>query len=160
MEFIPRYYYYFLQKKEFSMSQAKDGDNVSVHYTGKRHDGSVFDSSVDTEPVVFTLGEGQLIDGFEEAIMGMAIGERKTVTIPPVKAYGERQEEWVVSVPKAEFPESIEPSVGMELHLTDEDDQDIEVLVKEVTEDAIILDGNPPLAGETLTFDLELVAIA
>lgn len=142
------------------MSQAKDGDNVSVHYTGKRHDGSIFDSSFETEPVVFTLGAGQLIDGFEEAIMGMQIGEKKTVTILPAKGYGERYEELVVSVPKTEFPDSINPEVGMELQLTDEDNQDLEVLITGVTEDTVILDGNPPLAGETLTFDLELVAIA
>jgi len=142
------------------MSQAKDGDNVSVHYTGKRHDGSVFDSSFNNEPVIFTLGAGELIDGFEEAIMGMQIGEKKTVVIPPAKGYGERYEELVVSVPKTEFPDSIAPEVGMELQLTDEDNQDVEVLITQVTEDEVIIDGNPPLAGETLTFDLELVGIA
>lgn len=142
------------------MSQAKDGDKVSVHYTGKLIDGTIFDSSVDSEPLAFTLGGGELIEGFDEAVRGMQLGEKKTVIIPPEKGYGERHEEMVISVPRAQVPADITPEVGLQLQLSNENNQPIVVVITDVTEESITLDGNPPLAGQTLTFDLELVGIA
>ena len=141
------------------MTEAKNGDNVTIHYTGRRADGSIFFTSEGSEPISFTLGEGELIDGFEDAVRGMAVGEKKTVVIPPEKAYGERLAEMVIEVPLAELPADITPKVGQELELTSEDDDQMVVMITGVTEEHITIDGNPPLAGETLTFDLQLVQL-
>ena len=141
------------------MLLAKIGDEVSVHYTGKLVDGTVFDSTVGEDPLVFTLGEGDIIDGFEEGVLNMTVGEKKTVTLPPEKAYGERDEEMVVKVPRTEMPSDLEFEVGDELEVTDEDDELILVVVADMDEDSVTLDGNPPLAGQTLIFDLELIRI-
>lgn len=141
------------------MTKAKLGDKVSVHYTGKLADGSIFDSTVGEEPMVFTLGEDELIEGFEEGILNMSVGEKKTVVLAPDKAYGERDEEMLIEVPLTEMPTDFEFAVGDELELTDEEDEPMVATVYQINEDSVILDGNPPLAGETLTFELELVAI-
>lgn len=141
------------------MTQAKSGDTVSIHYTGKLADGTIFDSSVDQDPLTFTLGKGELIEGFEEGVNGMTIGEKRTITITPDKGYGERSEEMVITLPSSQIPADIKPEVGLQLQLTSEDGQPFVMQVVEMTEENITLDGNPPLAGHTLTFDLELVAI-
>lgn len=141
------------------MTKAKLGDKVSVHYTGRLADGSIFDSTVGEEPMVFTLGEDELIEGFEEGILNMSVGEKKTVVLAPDKAYGERDEEMLIEVPLTEMPADFEFAVGDELELTDEEDEPMVATVYQINEDSVILDGNPPLAGETLTFELELVAI-
>jgi len=141
------------------MTQAKNGDEVTVHYTGKLADGSVFDSSAGEEPLVFTLGEGELIDGFEEGVLGIAVGEKKTVVIPPEKAYGEFYDDMMLEVPLSDMPADLELHVGDELELTNEDDEPILVTVSKLDDKSVTLDGNPPLAGETLIFELELVAI-
>jgi peptidylprolyl isomerase len=141
------------------MTQAKNGDKVTVHYTGKLSDGSIFDSSEGEEPLTFTLGEEELIEGFEEGVMGMAVGEKKTVTIAPDKAYGEPHDDMLLEVPLSEMPDDMELEVGDELELTDEEDEPMVVVVSQLNDNSVILDGNPPLAGETLIFDLELVAI-
>jgi peptidylprolyl isomerase len=141
------------------MIQAKIGDKVAVHYTGRLADGSIFDSSIGEDPLVFTLGDGDLIDGFEEGILGMSVGEKKTVTIAPDKAYGEPHDDMVLEVPLSEMPDDLELNVGDELELTNEDDEPMIVVVSQLTDEFVTLDGNAPLAGETLTFDLELVTI-
>ncbi|KJS00650.1 MAG: peptidylprolyl isomerase [Desulfobulbaceae bacterium BRH_c16a] len=141
------------------MTQAKNGDKVSVHYTGTLADGSIFDSTEGEEPLVFTLGDGDIIEGFEESILNMSPGEKKTVSLAPEKAYGERNEEMVMEVPLAEMPADLDLEVGDELELTDEDDHPMLVTVSQLSKDTVTLDGNPPLAGETLTFELELVKI-
>jgi peptidylprolyl isomerase len=141
------------------MTQAKNGDKVSVHYTGTLADGSIFDSTAGEEPMVFTLGEGDLIEGFEEGVLNMSVGEKKTVILAPDKAYGERDEELVIEFPLTEIPADLELEIGDELEITDEDDEPMLVTVCELSEDTVTLDGNPPLAGETLTFELELVKI-
>ncbi len=141
------------------MKQAKRGDKVTVHYTGKLIDGSIFDSTVGEEPLVFTLGESDIIDGFEEGVLNMAVGEKKTITLPPEKAYGERDDENLLEVPRTEFPADFDFEVGDELELTNEDDEPMLVIVTEINEDTVTLDSNPPLAGQTLIFDLELVNI-
>lgn len=141
------------------MTQAKKGDQIEIHYTGKLADGSIFDSSVDRDPLAFTLGEGQLIEGFEEAVYGMSKGDRKTVTIPPSKGYGERNDEMVLDVPRSQFPEDIDPVEGQQLQVQNEDSQEILVYISTVTDDTVTLDANPPLAGKELTFELELLSI-
>ena len=141
------------------MTQAKKGDKVTVHYTGKLADGSIFDSSEGEEPLIFTIGDEELIEGFEEGVMGMAAGEKKTVTIAPDKAYGEPHDDMLLEVPLSEMPDDMELEVGDELELTNEEDEPTIVLVSQLNDKSVILDGNPPLAGETLTFDLELVTI-
>lgn len=141
------------------MIQAKRGDKVAVHYTGRLSDGSIFDSSIGEDPLEFTLGDSDLIDGFEEGVLGMSVGEKKTVIIEPDKAYGEPHDDMVLEVPLSEMPDDLELNVGDELELTNEDDEPMIVIVSQLTDEFVTLDGNAPLAGETLTFDLELVKI-
>ncbi|MCI5146864.1 MAG: peptidylprolyl isomerase, partial [Candidatus Electrothrix sp. AR3] len=140
------------------MTAAKKGDNVKIHYTGTLADGSTFDSSRGVEPLEFTLGSGQVITGFDEAVIGMTLGEKKNVTIPVEKAYGQRNEEMVIKAPRDQVPANITPEVGQQLQMAGPKDQPILVKVTEVTDEHIQLDANPPLAGKDLTFDLELVA--
>lgn len=138
----------------------KNGDTVRVHYTGTLSDGTEFDSSRGGDPLEFTLGEGMLIPGFEKAVLNMsAVGDSVTITIPAAEAYGERNDEMVISVPRDQVPSHIEPEVGLVLQLVS-DDGEIEVGITEVHDDSITLDANPPLAGQDLTFAIELVSIA
>lgn len=141
------------------MAAAKQGDTVQIHYTGKLDDGSVFDSSEGRTPLQFTLGEGMVIAGFEAAVTGMSVGEEKTTCIPADQAYGPRQEEMVFEVPRSEMPEGMDPEVGQQLNVRHESGESTTVMVTEVADDTVTLDANHPLAGEELTFDLELVAI-
>jgi peptidylprolyl isomerase len=141
------------------MAAAKSGDSVKIHYTGTLDDGTTFDSSEGREPLEFTLGSGQVIVGFDEAVTGMEVGDKKTVTIPADKAYGERNEEMVITAPREQVPPDINPEVGQQLQMAGPDNQPIIVKITEVTDEHIILDANPPLAGKDLTFALELVSI-
>ena len=140
------------------MPNAKQGDTVRVHYTGTLPDGSVFDSSSGRDPIEFTVGAGQVIPGFDQAIAGMAVGQEKSITIPAAEAYGPRREELVLQVDRGQFPPNIEPEVGQQFQLG-EGDQMFVVTVKDVADDNVVLDANHPLAGEDLTFALELVEI-
>ena len=142
------------------MTAAKTGDSVKIHYTGTLEDGTTFDSSAGRDPLEFTLGSGQVIVGFEEAVTGMEPGEKKNVTIPADKAYGQRNEEMVITAPRDQVPPEINPEVGQQLQMAGPDKQMLVVHVTEVTEEHIILDANPPLAGKDLIFDIELVSIA
>lgn len=141
------------------MTQAKNGDSVSIHYTGKLSDGTIFDSSEGKEPLSFTLGSGQVIPGFEDAVLGMTAGDSQTVTIPKENAYGEYDEQKVINFPVDRIPPNVKPEVGMPIQLKSEDGQEVVVRITEVTEEHVILDGNAPLAGQDLTFDIELVSI-
>jgi peptidylprolyl isomerase len=141
------------------MTQIQSGDKVSVHYIGKLADGSIFDSTVGEDPFVFTLGEDDLIDGFVNAIQTMSVGDKKTVTLGVEEAYGEWHEDMVIEVPRSEMPADLELQVGDELEVEDEEEEPMLVMVSEMTDETVTLDGNPPLAGEALTFELELVAI-
>ena len=141
------------------MAKAKTGDKVAVHYTGKLVDGSIFDTTIGEEPLEFTIGEVEFIDGFIEAILEMSVGEKKTVTLAPEKAYGERSDDMTIEVPLAEMPADMTLEVGDELEMTGDDEDPFLVIVSEIGEETITLDSNPPLAGETLVFDLELVSI-
>ena len=140
------------------MANARSGDTVRIHYTGTLADGSVFDSSRGREPLAFTLGSGQVIAGFDEAVTGMAVGDTQTVTIPAAMAYGPRREELVRALPRDQFPPNVEPAVGQQLQVGG-GPQPMVVTVRDVRDDAVLLDANHPLAGEDLTFALELVAI-
>lgn len=142
------------------MEAAKKGDRVKVHYTGKLQDGTVFDSSVDREPLEFTLGDGNMIKGFDTAVLGMQKGDTVTAEIPSAEAYGEKKEDMFVEVPKAEVPENIKPEVGQQLQVQQANGQSMPVVVADVTEDKIVLDANHPLAGKDLTFEIKLVEIA
>jgi peptidylprolyl isomerase len=141
------------------MAQASAGDTVKVHYTGKLEDGTVFDSSREREPLEFTLEAGQIIPGFEEAVDGMEEGEETTVEIPPEKAYGMHQEDAVMEFPMDQFPDEMEPEVGMQLQLQGQDGQAFPARVVEIGDETVVLDANHPLAGETLTFEIELVEV-
>ncbi len=142
-----------------SKQQAKSGDTVSVEYTGKLQDGTVFDSSLDSGLLEFTLGEGSVIPGFEQAVTGMETGETKIVTIPAEQAYGQRQDDLEQVVPRDLLPVDLEPEVGMQLRSTSVDGQTMIVTITNVTEDTITVDANPPLAGYELTFEIKLVEI-
>ena len=141
------------------MPQAKRGDTVHVHYRGTLDDGSEFDSSAGGEPIVFTLGAGEVIPGFETAIEGMSTGDRKTERIEANDAYGDRREELVFTVPREQMPEGGEIEVGDMLQVGFPDGSSAAVQVAGVETDSVTLDANHPLAGKDLTFELELVAI-
>ena len=141
------------------MQQVKNGDTVKVHYHGKLTDGSTFDSSEGRDPLEFTVGSGQVIKGFDDAIVNMEVGEKKTVQIPVDHAYGERNEDMIMEYPKTEFPADMTPEVGMELHMSDNAGNVFPVVIAEVKDESVLLDANHPLAGEDLTFEIELVSI-
>ena len=142
------------------MTQAKTGDKISVHYTGKLTDGTLFDSSTGREPLEFEIGSGMVIKGFDEGVTGMAVGDKKTVHIPATEAYGEMDANYLADFNKAEIPNDIPYEVGMQLNMhQDGSGQVMPVTVVEVTETTITLDANHPLAGKDLIFDLELIAI-
>jgi FKBP-type peptidyl-prolyl cis-trans isomerase 2 len=142
------------------MKQAQKGDNVQVHYTGKLNDGSVFDSSQGREPLAFTVGAGQMIPGFDRAVVGMTIGDKQTITIPSVEAYGERREDLVVSIPAENIPEDMNPQVGDRFAINQPDGQQIPVVVTALDAEKITLDANHDLAGKDLIFDIEMVEIS
>jgi peptidylprolyl isomerase len=141
------------------MQQVKNGDTVRVHYHGKLTNGSTFDTSEGREPLEFKVGEGQVIKGFDDALMGMQPGEKKTVHIPVDEAYGQRNDDMMMEYPKSEFPADMKPEEGMELHMSDNSGNVFPVVIAEVKEDVVLLDANHPLAGEDLIFDIELVSI-
>jgi len=142
------------------MSKAKKNDTVKVHYTGKLTTGEVFDSSVERDPLQFTLGGGQMIKGFDTAVDGMELNEKKTVTIPADEAYGQKREDLVQSVPKTQLPADMKPEVGQNLVATGPEGQQMQVVVTNVSENDIQIDANHPLAGQDLVFEIELVEIA
>lgn len=141
------------------MPQAKQGDTVKVHYTGKLDDGTVFDSSQERDPLEFTIGTGTIIPGFEQAVIGMAPGESKTEVIPTDRAYGPYLEEMVLQVERQQLPTDIDPEVGQQLQLQHPTGEVIPVVITDVSSSTVTLDANHPLAGEDLTFDIQLVAI-
>lgn len=143
-----------------SHTEAKSGDTVKVHYTGTLADGTQFDSSRGQEPLEFKLGQGQMISGFEEAVVGMSPGENKTVVIASEDAYGERNEAMVQQVPRSAIPPEIELVPGMLLQAQGPDGESIRFTVADFNDEEVKVDGNHPLAGRDLTFNLELVEIA
>jgi peptidylprolyl isomerase len=142
------------------MSKAKMGDAVTVHYSGSLNDGTVFDSSMEREPLQFTIGDGKLIPGFEDAVVGMSPGESKTIILPPEEAYGLHREELTVEVDRGQFPKDLNPQVGQHLQIPQPSGGVINVRITSMDESMVTLDANHPLAGEDLTFRIELVAVA
>lgn len=141
------------------MQQAKEGNVVKVHYSGRLTDGTLFDSSEGREPLEFTLGAGQMIKGFDVGVLGMAIGEKKTLQIAAEDAYGMRDEEAIIEFPAENIPEDMKLEPGMQLTLRNQNGQPVPVIVLEVKEDIVIMDANHMLAGQDLVFDVELVEI-
>ncbi|MFD2697121.1 peptidylprolyl isomerase [Mesonia sediminis] len=141
------------------MSQVKQNDTVKVHYTGKLEDGQIFDSSLEREPIEFTLGQGQIIPGFENGLIDMKVNEKKTINIAHTEAYGEVREELFQEVPKNQLPQEIEPKVGMGLVSKNPDGTERQLRVAEVKDESIIVDANHPLAGKNLVFDVEVMEI-
>ncbi len=142
------------------MTQAKNGDTVKVHYTGKLDDGTVFDTSANRHPLEFTIGEDQLLPSFEQAVVGMNPGESKIVKILADQAYGSYVEGMLVVLDRNRFPEHIEPEIGQWLKMRSPKGQTFLALVTEISELSVTLDANHPLAGKDLTFDIQLVEIA
>ncbi|MCG2588769.1 FKBP-type peptidyl-prolyl cis-trans isomerase [Rhodohalobacter sulfatireducens] len=142
------------------MSKAKDGDTVKVHYTGTLENGEVFDTSQEREPLEFQLGQGQLIPGFEKAVIGLSEGDSTKVDIPSDEAYGEVRDDLVINVPKEQLPDDVEPKVGMQLQVNQQNGQPIPVRITEIKDEELILDANHPLAGKNLTFEIELLEVA
>ena len=143
-----------------SAAGAKDGDVVQVNYTGKLADGTVFDTSIGRQPLEFTLGAGQMIPGFEKAVLGMKVGEKKTVTIPSAEAYGPHLDSLIIEVPKEKVKVDGELAVGQVLGATDPNGQQIRFTVIAISDNGTVtLDANHPLAGKDLTFEIELLKI-
>ena len=142
------------------MQTVESGKFVSVTYTGTLTDGEVFDSCETNSPLEFQTGSGQLIQGFEDAVMGMALNEKKTFTIPPEDAYGQRNEDSVHEFPRSELPEGVDPQVGDTVAFSTPEGQQIPARLVEMDDTNLTFDLNHPLAGETLTFEIEVVGIS
>lgn len=141
------------------MQQVKSGDKVKVHYHGKLTNGETFDSSEGRAPLEFEVGKGMVIKGFDNGVTGMSVGEKKTITIPYNEAYGPRQSNMVIEMPKDRFPKDMEIVPGTPLMMSDGKGQDFQVVIAQVKEDSVMLDANHPLAGQDLVFDIEVVEI-
>jgi len=141
------------------MAEVKSGDVVKVHYTGKLANGEQFDSSIGREPLEFTVGAGQMIAGFDAALPGMNVGDKKTINIAAKDGYGETDETAIIEFPKENVPADMKLEIGQQLTLSNEQGQPFPVVVKEVKEEIVILDANHFLAGKELVFDIELVSI-
>ncbi|MGJ8551200.1 FKBP-type peptidyl-prolyl cis-trans isomerase [Winogradskyella wichelsiae] len=141
------------------MSQVKENSAVKVNYTGKLTDGQVFDSSEGREPIEFTLGQGQIIPGFEKGLIDMKLNEKKTITIAKEEAYGDVNPGLIQEVKKSELPQDMAPEVGMGLVSKTPEGHEMNLIVVEVKEDSVVIDGNHPLAGKELIFDLEVLEI-
>jgi peptidylprolyl isomerase len=141
------------------MAQAKNGNTVKVHYTGRFEDGTMFDSSSNSGPLQFVIGEGRVIPGFEQAVVGMSPGESKSTTIPPEEAYGLHHEQMVLVIDRKQVPPDLKLGVGQQLEVRRQDGRKAMVMVTDVSESTVTLDANHPLAGKDLTFDIQLVEI-
>jgi FKBP-type peptidyl-prolyl cis-trans isomerase 2 len=138
----------------------ENGQKVKIHYTGTLDDGSQFDSSAGREPLEFEMGAGMVIPGFEAGVQAMEVGEKKSIHIPAVEAYGEKREEMVMEFERTQLPEGLEPEVGMGLQMQGPQGQPVPVQIAAVTETTVTIDANHPLAGQNLNFELELVSVA
>lgn len=141
------------------MQQVKNGDTVKVHYHGRLTDGTTFDSSEGRDPLEFKVGAGNVIKGFDDAMVDMKVGDKKTVEIPVDEAYGQRNDNMLMEYPKTDFPDDMTPETGLQLHMSDNQGNVFPVVITEVKEEVVVLDANHPLAGKDLVFDIELVSI-
>lgn len=141
------------------MQQVQNGNTVQVHYHGRLNDGTTFDSSEGREPLEFTVGSGMVIKGFDDGVMGMEVGQKRTVQIPAENAYGPHNADMLLEFPSEQFPPDMKPEVGMRLNMSNQQGQTFPVVIVEIRETSVLLDANHPLAGQDLTFDIELVGI-
>ena len=142
------------------MAQAKVGDTVKVHYEGLLNDGSVFDSSIGGDPFEFVIGQEMVIPGFENAVVGMSVGESKSVEIPPVEGFGDYSEDLQLTLERTQLPPNIDPKLGMRLEIRFQEGDIRYFIVTELTEENVTLDGNHPLAGQEIVLKIELLEIA
>ncbi len=142
------------------MAQIKKGSKVKVYYTGKLKDGTVFESNLGQEPLQFVVGKGKVIKGFEKAVMGMSLGERKTVILKPAEAYGQTDPDLIWSVKAQELPEGTSREIETEVSFTDAAGNEIEGRISSIADDMVTIDGNHPLAGRNLTFELKIEGIS
>ena len=149
-----------LFQKKICMQQVKNGDTVKVHYHGKLTDGTTFDSSEGREPLEFEVGAGLMIPGFDSGVVGMSVGEKKTISIPAEEAYGPVQDEMLMEFPIDRFPPDMKPEVGMALNMSNGSGQNFPVVIADVKDDVVVLDANHPLAGKDLVFDVEIMEIS
>lgn len=140
--------------------KATKGSKVKVHYTGRLTSGEQFDSSAGREPLEFEVGAGMMIKGFDDAVVGMAIGDKKTITIPPQEGYGESNPDMIVEFPRDRFPADLVPEIGMQLNMSNGSGQNFPVTITAVQEATVTLDANHFLAGKDLIFDIEMVEIS
>jgi FKBP-type peptidyl-prolyl cis-trans isomerase 2 len=152
----PRFIIHF---KQHSMNLVKSGDKVKVHYHGKLSNGETFDSSSGREPLEFKVGNGDVIKGFDSGVLGMNVGDKKTINIPFDEAYGPRNPDMMIEFPRNRFPEDLELEAGLPLMMSDGGGKNFQVIVTDIKEETVILDANHPLAGHDLVFDIELVEI-
>ena len=141
------------------MQQVKKGDTIQVHYHGTLADGSIFDSSTGRDPLAFEVGGGMVIEGFDNGVLGMAVGDKRTVEIPAEQAYGPKNDDMVMEFPIDRFPTDMVPEVGQQLNMSNTQGEEFPVVIVEVADEFVLLDANHPLAGKDLIFDLELVSI-
>jgi len=141
------------------MQEVKKGDKVKVHYHGKLTNGETFDSSEGRDPLEFEVGSGMVIKGFDDGVTGMLVGEKKTIQIPVIEAYGEKIAEMIIEMPKSQFPEDMNLEVGLRWVMSENRGQQFQGVITEINEDSVVLDANHPLAGKDLIFDLEVVSI-
>jgi len=141
------------------MAAAKSGDTVKIHFTGKLQDETVIETSKDRDPLEFKIGDGNVIPGLEQGVIGMAAGDKKTIAISPEDAFGQPQEDLVVDMKKSEFPKDVELAAGVYLNIESSDGKEFKAKVVEIKEDTVILDANHPLAGVTINYDVELLEI-
>jgi peptidylprolyl isomerase len=141
------------------VQRAKRGDTVKVNYTGRSEDGSVFESSVGVVPLVFTIGSDEVVSGFEDAVIGMRPGEKKTVRVGPEAGFGEYDEALVFTIGKDELPEGVSPEVGMDFEMVDDEGQGVSATVIDVLPDSVVVDANAPLAGKSVIYEIELLEI-
>ncbi len=142
------------------MCKAKTGDTVTVHYTGRLADDTIFDTSRGKSPLEMTIGEGRLIKGFEDGLIGMKVGEKRHLVISPQEAYGPSDEKLCTTVSRAHLPDSVEPVLGLQLQVKQKDGSSFVVWIAGMDEETVTLDANHPLAGKTLHFDVELTGVA
>ena len=156
---VKLYAYKISLLKKINIMAVQSGDTIKIHYHGRLSDGTTFDSSAGRSPLEFTVGSGSVIKGFDDGVQGMTVGEKKTIEIPFLQAYGPEDPSMIIEFPVDRLPEDLKPEIGMQLNMNNAEGQQFAVTITDITDENIILNANHPLAGKDLIFDLELVEI-